>query len=496
MHIYFIRSDQAVKTLSEVWRIQDIPAAFLPPSPPPTQSATAAIKSLSQKHPLAFGSEQLSPISESIPSIAQQTPTSTSSASSTAFTTTTTTATSLLPGNDSDLLPIRSFVHEVLRRSRTSGIVLQTALCYLEAVRPEVPNLLREERMGIRAYYEPESRVLPATEAEIAQEAMFNVLENPEESEGNDDCVSTVRLADDAHDFDSEPKKSHEEFPPSTSASLPSPLLCPRRTFLASVILASKFSQDKCYSNRAWAKLSGLPPREIGRCERALGQALGWRLWVGKTLLSSHTPCSTPPLKQIVRSQSEGSILIHSIPSQFLNQENSPSSIDVPVSSSQGRGLRACATLPVDAFASQRYATSSVESPKYVDSQGAIDRISNPQVLIPLVLKGPSSFFLFSLQFSLRNCPMNQVDYNSRLFLLSQKVRVPKLLVYHIPPRRLTPRLKLAQCKWCLKIMSSPAVASPSPGLEPVILLAVNPTLFCQHCLVATVEMAHSGFYL
>ncbi|KAG2059073.1 hypothetical protein M405DRAFT_697431, partial [Rhizopogon salebrosus TDB-379] len=55
---------------------------------------------------------------------------------------------------------------------------------------------------------------------------------------------------------------------------------CPRRTFLASLILASKFMQDRCYSNRAWAKLSGLPPREIGRCERALGEALEWRLWV------------------------------------------------------------------------------------------------------------------------------------------------------------------------------------------------------------------------
>jgi len=231
--------------------------------------------------------------------------------------------------------------------------------------------------MGIRAYYEPESRVLPATEAEIAQEAMLNVLEISEDSENNDDGVNTVRLADDAHDFDSESKKSQEEFAPSTSASLPSPLLCPRRTFLASVILASKFSQDKCYSNRAWAKLSGLPPREIGRCERALGQALGWRLWVGKTLLSSHTPCSTPPSKQIVRSQSEGSILIQSTPSQFLNQENSPSSIEIPASTHQGRGLRKCATLPVDAFVSQRHFTSSIEGSKYVDSQGAIDRISN-----------------------------------------------------------------------------------------------------------------------
>ena len=34
-------------------------------------------------------------------------------------------------------------------------------------------------------------------------------------------------------------------------------LLCPRRTFLASVILASKFLQNKCYSNCAWAKLLG-----------------------------------------------------------------------------------------------------------------------------------------------------------------------------------------------------------------------------------------------
>ncbi|KAI9068851.1 hypothetical protein FKP32DRAFT_1560897 [Trametes sanguinea] len=67
---------------------------------------------------------------------------------------------------------------------------------------------------------------------------------------------------------------------------LPSPLCCPRRTFLACLILASKFMQDRSYSNRAWAKLAGLPPREIGRCERAVGEALDWRLWVGKPSIS------------------------------------------------------------------------------------------------------------------------------------------------------------------------------------------------------------------
>jgi PHO85 cyclin-5 len=378
IHIYFIRSDQAVKTLSEVWRTQDIPAVFLPP---PTQSATAAIKSLSQKRPLAFGDEQsLSSISESAPSI-PQTPTSIP-------TTSNTTLASSVPANESDqLLPMRSFVHEVLRRSRTSGIVLQTALCYLEAIRSQVPNLLSKERIGIRAYYQPESRILPATEAEIAQEATLNVSEVSEEREDNDDCVNTIRVVDNTHDFDFEPKMSHEEFAPSNSATLPSPLLCPRRTFLASVILASKFSQDKCYSNRAWAKLSGLPPREIGRCERALGQALGWRLWVGKSLLSSQTPtpCSTPPLKQIARSQSESSISIQSTQSQFLNQGNCSGSADMPIPS-HGRGLRKSATLPVDAFISQRQVVSSVES-NSVDDQGANDTpewISNSQVFILL----------------------------------------------------------------------------------------------------------------
>ncbi|KAH8111643.1 hypothetical protein DFH11DRAFT_1484281, partial [Phellopilus nigrolimitatus] len=55
---------------------------------------------------------------------------------------------------------------------------------------------------------------------------------------------------------------------------------CPRRTFLAVLILASKFLQDRCYSNHAWTKLPGLPAQEVGRCEHALGDALEWCLWV------------------------------------------------------------------------------------------------------------------------------------------------------------------------------------------------------------------------
>ncbi|KAG8928746.1 hypothetical protein FRC01_005422, partial [Tulasnella sp. 417] len=69
---------------------------------------------------------------------------------------------------------------------------------------------------------------------------------------------------------------------PATQVLATHPLLDARRTFLASLVLATKFIQDKAYSNKAWAKLSGLAGKEVGRCERALGGALQWRLWVGK----------------------------------------------------------------------------------------------------------------------------------------------------------------------------------------------------------------------
>ena len=128
--------------------------------------------------------------------------------------------------------PLHGFVQELIRRSRTSGTVLQTALCYIEAVRRKLPKIAS-------------APVAPLKETR---------LEEPSQGGGL----------------------------PTLESPIPSPLLCPRRTFLASLILASKFLQDRCYSNRAWAKLSGLSPREVGRCEKALGDALEWRLWVGK----------------------------------------------------------------------------------------------------------------------------------------------------------------------------------------------------------------------
>jgi len=195
-------------------------------------------------------------------------------------------------------LPLKNFVHEVLKRSRTSGSILQIALCYLEAVRSKIPDIAHDEKHGFRCYFMLESTILLASEAELEIDRILTNHESQQPFVLADDIVKTVQLDQSPDMTDLVPLRfsglggasiACVEPPLATvvSASLPSPLLCPRRTFLASLILASKFLQDKCYSNRAWAKLSGLPPREIGRCERALGQALDWRLWVGKNMTSS-----------------------------------------------------------------------------------------------------------------------------------------------------------------------------------------------------------------
>ena len=249
------------------------------------------------------------------------------------------------------LLPIKGFVHEVLRRSRTSGYVLQTALCYIEALRPKISELIRKEKADETRWKEPElgDRIIPATDAELQQHAEEGMsLENiintdqcaaTEPTPSQDGCVTLMAVQS---DFDGIPKATQ---PYHSSVERISPLLCPRRSFLAALILASKFIQDKCYSNRAWAKLSGLSPREIGRCERALGEALEWRLWVGKLPVPSQ-PNTAPASRSLLRTRSESSL--QASPSeQFLIWNDAAAQPTVP-----SRMLRRSSTLPADAFAS------------------------------------------------------------------------------------------------------------------------------------------------
>ncbi|KAI9729501.1 MAG: hypothetical protein M1818_008501 [Claussenomyces sp. TS43310] len=111
------------------------------------------------------------------------------------------------------VLPLRTFIQETLRRSRTSYSTLQVALYYLILIKPHVPK----------------------------------------------------------HDFTME----QSEDAPSFRA-----LQCGRRMFLAALILASKYLQDRNYSARAWSKISGLNTQEINQNEIAFLLAVNWRLHI------------------------------------------------------------------------------------------------------------------------------------------------------------------------------------------------------------------------
>ncbi|KAJ6499105.1 hypothetical protein C8R45DRAFT_104114 [Mycena sanguinolenta] len=369
--------DQAVKSLCEIWRPQDIPNVFLtssratvgsepPPAPPQPRRRNTQLPS------------PVSPLTQPTPpsptSVALECARTAAVCDQDAF-------------NRSNLVPIKGFVHEVLRRSRTSGSVLQTALCYLEAIRPKVPELIRKAQSNEASYeFDSESRVTLATAAELELEAQLSSVDLSATCRAEEDVMDTVRVYDN-EDLASTatpwvgdvvlPKETPAPQPDTVGGStspapLPSPLLCPRRAFLASLILASKFTQDKCYSNRAWAKLSGLPAREIGRCERALGDALDWRLWVGKTPVASNSGAPSPTTttsvaaapaasgsRPVVRCRSE--VLLAASKGAFLapndNREASTNGNTKTSSSAKAlpvRGLRRCSTLPADAFAEKK----------------------------------------------------------------------------------------------------------------------------------------------
>lgn len=111
------------------------------------------------------------------------------------------------------VLPLRTFIQETLRRSRTSYSTLQVALYYLILIKPHVPK----------------------------------------------------------HDFTMEQPDDRHEC---------RALQCGRRMFLAALILASKYLQDRNYSSRAWSKISGLATQEINQNELAFLLAVNWKMHI------------------------------------------------------------------------------------------------------------------------------------------------------------------------------------------------------------------------
>ena len=64
---------------------------------------------------------------------------------------------------------------------------------------------------------------------------------------------------------------------------------CGRRMFLAALILASKYLQDRNFSARAWSKISGLQTCEINSNEMAFLSAVNWKLHIPQPVFDRWT---------------------------------------------------------------------------------------------------------------------------------------------------------------------------------------------------------------
>lgn len=145
------------------------------------------------------------------------------------------------PGEN--VLPLRTYIQEVLRRSRTSFSTLQVALYYLILIKAHVPK-------------------------------HDFTMEQPED-------VQSLRA-----------------------------LQCGRRMFLAALILASKYLQDRNFSAKAWSKISGLKVCEINTVEMAFLEAVNWKLHVAEAtferwqdIILTYTPSAHPPFSDTLQSR-------------------------------------------------------------------------------------------------------------------------------------------------------------------------------------------------
>lgn len=125
------------------------------------------------------------------------------------------------------VISLRFYIRETLRRSRTSSSTLQVTLWYLVLIRPFV---------------------LSAREDDTSSST---------EDEGSQDEASSGEM-------------------PSCA------LLCGRRMFLAALILASKYLQDRNFTTKAWSRITGLPAKDIVFNETLFLQKIDWNLHLGE----------------------------------------------------------------------------------------------------------------------------------------------------------------------------------------------------------------------
>jgi hypothetical protein len=137
--------------------------------------------------------------------------------------------------NGAGVLPLRTFIQETCRRSKTSYSTLQVALYYLVLLKEVLPDLdfTREQ----------------PRESNVAD----RLPSNPQVLPGQSGKPSECRV-----------------------------MQCGRRMFMSALMLAAKYLQDRNFSCKAWAKISGLSCLEINQNERVYLQNIEYRLHLKK----------------------------------------------------------------------------------------------------------------------------------------------------------------------------------------------------------------------
>ncbi|KAF9974095.1 hypothetical protein BGZ73_002625 [Actinomortierella ambigua] len=184
------------------------------------------------------------------------------------------------------VIPLHIFVKETLRRSRTTLSTLQLALYYIYRIRTQVLaaqekirqdhiQQIQQQMTGLHHGHppSPNDSLDGLSDTEFAKRDYFQTRPlpiTPPHSNNTPASLSPLSLS--------------SAVPSAPVVSKSEPVGCGRRMFLAALILASKFQQDRTYSNKAWSKISGLPVVEINQNEITFLTLIDYRLYVSQAV--------------------------------------------------------------------------------------------------------------------------------------------------------------------------------------------------------------------
>ncbi|KAI9343912.1 hypothetical protein DFJ73DRAFT_797220 [Zopfochytrium polystomum] len=208
-------------------------------------------------------------------------------------------------GHHRTIQSTKHFIQEILRRSRSSFYVLQLSLFYLIRLRNRA--LMNAAHAPALTDNNPDLIHLPADNRDNSSLLPTPTLPSPPHSEPEDQeavCIKAELLEvstgpttppawrqhlnlpqhDAANTQSNAFASSRRTLPPPLPLALQQPPPVTRdshRAFLACLILASKYLDDRTHSARAWSQFSGLPLWQINELEREALLGLGHALHVG-----------------------------------------------------------------------------------------------------------------------------------------------------------------------------------------------------------------------